>query len=84
MVNGMIIFGRNTNLDYLYQKSLRYQKRWGNHLTSLSEGLWNQWNILYGAEKRLVKLLLKELENVVAKVQSEIGLEILLVKSHTR
>ena len=38
----------------------------------------NQWNsVLYDVEKRLVKLLLKESENVVAKVQSEIELEIL-------
>ena len=38
----------------------------------------NQWNsVLYDVEKRLVKLLLKESENVVANVQSEIELEIL-------
>ena len=38
----------------------------------------NQWNsVLYDVEKRLVKLLLKESENVVAKVQSKIELEIL-------
>ena len=38
----------------------------------------NQWNsVLYDAEKRLVKLLLKWSINVVAKAQSEIELEIL-------
>ena len=38
----------------------------------------NQWNsVLYDVEKRLVKLLLKESENVVANVQSKIELEIL-------
>ena len=45
---------------------------------SVTDDFENQWNsILYEAEKRLVKLLLKESENVVAKVQSEIELEIL-------
>ena len=38
----------------------------------------NQWySVLYDAEKRLVKLLFKELENVIAKVQNEIELIIL-------
>ena len=98
MVNGMVIFDGNTHLDYLYQKSLRYQHHRENCLTSLLEGLIpsgskinkrpafeavtdeleNQWNsVLYDDEKRLVKLLLKESESVVAKVQSEIELEIL-------
>ena len=45
---------------------------------SVSDEFENKWNsVLYGAEKRLVKLLLKELKNVVAKVQREIELEIL-------
>ena len=98
MINGMVVFDGNTHLDYLYQKSLRYQHHRENYLTSLLEGLIpsglrinkrpafesvsdefeNKWNsVLYDAEKRLVKLLLKESENVVAKVQSEIELGIL-------
>ena len=45
---------------------------------SVTDDFQNQWNsVLHDAEKRLVKLLLKESENVVAKVQSEIELEIL-------
>ena len=37
---------------------------------SVTDDFENQWNsILYEAEKRLVKLLLKESENVVAKVK---------------
>ena len=88
MVNGMVIFDGNTHLDYLYQKSLRYQHHRENYLTSLLKGLIpsglkinkrpafevvtdefeNQWNsVLYDAEKRLVKLLLKESESVVTK-----------------
>ena len=94
----MVVFDGNTHLDYLYQKSLRYQHHRENYLTSLLEELIpsglkinkrpafelvtdefeNQWNsVLYDAEKRLVKLLLGESENVVAKVQNEIELEIL-------
>ena len=98
MVNGMVVFDGNTHLDYLYQKSLRYQHHRENYLKSLLEGLIlsglkinkrpafesvtdefeSHWNsVLYDAEKRLVKLLLKESENVIAKVPSEIKLEIL-------
>ena len=45
---------------------------------SVTNDFENQWNsVLYDAEKRLVELLLKESGNVVAKVQSEIELEIL-------
>ena len=45
---------------------------------SVTDDFENQWNsVLFDAEKRLVKLLVKESENVVAKVQSEIELEIL-------
>ena len=45
---------------------------------SVTDDFQNQWNsVLHDAEKSLVKLLLKESENVVAKVQSEIELEIL-------
>ena len=37
----------------------------------------NQWNsILYDTEKRLVKLLLKESENVIAKIDAEIEIEL--------
>ena len=37
----------------------------------------NQWNsILYDTEKRLVKLLLKESENVIAKIDTEIEIEL--------
>ena len=45
---------------------------------SVTNDFQNQWNsVLHDAEKSLVKLLSKESENVVAKVQSEIELEIL-------
>ena len=37
----------------------------------------NQWNsILYDTEKRLVELLLKESENVIAKIEIEIETEL--------
>ena len=39
MVNGMVVFDGNTYLDYLYQKSLRYQHHRENYLNSLLEGL---------------------------------------------
>ena len=41
-------------------------------LESVTDEIEGQWNsLLHDAEKRLVKLLLKESENIVAKVQSE-------------
>ena len=67
VVNGMVAFPGNTHLDDLYQKSLNYQNHRENYLTSLLETL-----IPFG-----LKLLLKELENVIAKLQSEIELEVL-------
>ena len=38
-VNRVVVFDGNTHLDYLYQKSLRYQHHRENYLTSLIEGL---------------------------------------------
>ena len=35
----MIYLDRNTHLDLLYQKSLRYQHHWENYQTNLLEGL---------------------------------------------
>ena len=35
---GMVVFDGNTHLDYLYQKSLRYQHHRENYLTSMFEG----------------------------------------------
>ena len=96
-VKGMVFFDGSSHLDYLYQKSLRYQHNRENHVTSLLEGFIpkglrikkrpasavvtdhfeNQWNsILYDTEKRLVKLLLKESENVIAKIDTEIEIEL--------
>ena len=47
-------------------------------IASVTDDFENQWySVLYDAEKRLVKLLFKELENVIAKVQNEIELIIL-------
>ena len=37
-VNGMVFFDGNDHLDYLYQKSLRYQHHRENYVTSLLEG----------------------------------------------
>ena len=95
----MVIFNGNAHLDYIYQKSLRYQHHWENYPPSLLEGLIpsnfkitkhpafelftdefvGQWSsILYYAERCLVKLLLTESQNVIAKVQSEVELEILV------
>ena len=39
MVNGLVAFDGNTHLEYLYQKSLRYEHHRGNYLTSLLERL---------------------------------------------
>ena len=96
-VKGMVFFDGNSHLDYLYQKSLRYQYHRENCVTSLLEGFIpkglrikkrpafetvtdhfeNQWNsILYDTEKRLVKLLLKESENIIAKIDTEIEIEL--------
>ena len=96
-VNGMVFFDGNYHLDYLYQKSLRYQHHRENYVTSLLEGFIpkglrikkcpafepvtdhfeSQWNsILYDTEKRLVELLLKESENVIAKIDNEIEIEL--------
>ena len=98
MENIMFVFDGKTHLDYLDQKSLRYEHHRKNDLTSLYVGLIpsglkfnkctafksvtnefeGQWNsILYNAEKRLVKLSLKDSKNVFANVQIEIELEIL-------
>lgn len=98
MENIMFVFDGKTHLDYLDQKSLRYEHHRENDLTSLYVGLIpsglkfnkctafksvtnefeGQWNsILYNAEKRLVKLSLKDSKNVFANVQIEIELEIL-------
>lgn len=98
MENIMFAFDGKTHLDYLDQKSLRYEHHRENDLTSLYVGLIpsglkfnkctafksvtnefeGQWNsILYNAEKRLVKLSLKDSKNVFANVQIEIELEIL-------
>ena len=38
-VHGMLYLDGNTNLDVLYQKSLRYQHHRGNYQTSSLEGL---------------------------------------------
>ena len=38
-VNGTVVFVGNMYLDYLYQKSVRYQHHRENYLTSLLEGL---------------------------------------------
>ena len=98
MENIMFVFDGKTHLDYLDQKSLRYEHHRENDLTSLYGGLIpsglkfnkctafksvtnefeGQWNsILYNAEKRLVKLSLKDSKNAFANVQIEIELEIL-------
>ena len=62
-------------LEGLIPSGLRINKR--PAFESVSDKFENKWNsVLYDAEKLLVKLLLKESENVVAKVQSEIELEI--------
>ena len=62
-------------LEGLIPSGLRINKR--PAFESVSDEFENKWNsVLYDAEKRLVKLLLKESENVVAKVL-EIELEIL-------
>ena len=37
-VKGMVFFDGSSHLDYLYQKSLRYQHNRENHVTSLLEG----------------------------------------------
>ena len=34
-VKGMVLFDGNSHLDYLYQKSLRYQHHRENYVTSL-------------------------------------------------
>ena len=63
-------------LEGLTPSGLKINKR--PTFESVTDDFQNQWNsVLHDAEKRLVKLLLKESENVVAKVQSEIELEIL-------
>ena len=63
-------------LEGLIPSGLKINKRPAFEL--VTDEFENQWNsVLYDAEKRLVKLLLGESENVVAKVQSEIELEIL-------
>ena len=63
-------------LEGLTPSGLKINKR--PTFESVTDDFQNQWNsVLHDAEKSLVKLLLKESENVVAKVQSEIELEIL-------
>ena len=96
-VKGMVLFYGNSHLDYLSQKSLRYQHHRESYVRSLLKSFIpnglrirkrpafeavidhfeNQWNsILYDTEKRLVELLLKESENVFAKIATEIEIEL--------
>ena len=63
-------------LEGLISSGLKINRR--PAFESVTDEFENQWkSALYDTEKRLVKLLLKELESVVAKVQSEIELKIL-------
>ena len=56
-------------------KGLRIKKR--PAFEAATDHFENQWNsILYDTEKRLVKLLLKESENVIAKIDTEIEIEL--------
>ena len=56
-------------------KRLRIKKR--PAFEAATDHFENQWNsILYDTEKRLVKLLLKESENVIAKIDTEIEIEL--------
>ena len=41
-VKGMVFFDGNSHLDYLYQKSLRYQHHCENYVTSLLVGLYQK------------------------------------------
>ena len=92
----MVFFDGNSHLDYIYQKSLRYQHHRENYVTSLlgfipkglrikkcpafegvTDHFENQQNsITYDTEKRLVELLLKESKNVIAKIDTEIEIEL--------
>ena len=80
-VNGTVIFVGNTYLDYLYQKSVRYQHHRENLLEELipsglkinkhpafelvTDEFENQWNSVLYDAEK--RLLLKESKNVVAK-----------------
>ena len=83
VVTGMVAFDGNTHLGCsknllkgLIPSGLKINKR--PAFESVTDEFESRWNsVLYDAEKHLVKLLLKESKNVVAKVQSEIELEIL-------
>ena len=56
-------------------KGLRIKKR--PAFEAATDHFENQWNsILYDTEKRLVKLLLKESENFIAKIDTEIEIEL--------
>ena len=62
-------------LEGLIPSGLKINKR--TAFKSVTYDFENQWNsVLYDAKKRLVKLLLKESENVVTKVESKIELYI--------
>ena len=62
-------------LEGFIPKGLRIKKR--PAFAAVTDHFENQWNsILYDTEKRLVKLLLKESENVIAKIDAEIEIEL--------
>ena len=62
-------------LEGFIPKGLRIKKR--PAFEAVTDYFKNQWSsILYDAEKRLVELLLKESENVIAKIDTEIEIEL--------
>ena len=74
----MVSFDGNSHLDYLYQKLLRQQHHRENYVTSLLEEFISK---LLRIKKRpafetVTELLLKESENVIAKIEIEIETEL--------
>ena len=74
----MVSFDGNSHLDYLYQKLLRQQHHRENYVTSLLEEFISKLLRIKKcpAFETVTELLLKESENVIAKIEIEIETEL--------